>query len=397
MNAVIFGAGNIGRGFIGALFSQAGLNVTFIDVSKPVIERMNADGEYPLHIVGGAEEKIITIKNVSAVDGNDRNAAVAALLNADICATCVGAKAIKYILPNFIAGVKARISEGKGPLNLLICENLMDADEYIRDLLSEELTADELEYVGLVETSVGRMVPVPKQTGENDNPLKIAVEEYGILPVDRAAFKGCVPEIKNMVPFSPFHYFIERKLFIHNMGHAICAYLGNILGHEYICDSIADPYVRLIVQNAMLESCDTLATRYSNPIRPLLDHANDLIRRFHNRELGDTCARVGGDIPRKLANSDRLTGAAKSAAEMNILPVFICVGSAAALYCYLKENNISPELAAETLVSLTGLSESDEITLCTLEMYEYFKNGSSLEEILSVCDEIKHKKLGMIV
>ncbi|MBQ2729510.1 MAG: mannitol dehydrogenase [Clostridia bacterium] len=397
MNAVIFGAGNIGRGFIGALFSQAGLNVTFIDVAKHVVERMNADRQYPLHIVGGKEEKIISIKNVCAVDGNDREAAVKAILEADIAATCVGAKAIKYILPNFVAGVKARFAKGKAPLNLLICENLMDADEYIRDLLKEELTAEELDTVGLVETSVGRMVPVPKPTGENDNPLKIAVEEYGVLPVDRAAFKGEVPEIKNMVPFSPFHYYIERKLFIHNMGHAICAYLGNILGHEYICDSIVDPVVRLLVHNAMLESCDTLASRYSTPIRPLLDHASDLIRRFHNKELGDTCARVGGDIPRKLANSDRLTGAAKSSVEMGIFPVFICTGSAAALHCYMTENNLSPDCAADTLVSLTGLAKDDEITLCTLEMYEYFKNGASLEAILAAADEKKHEKLGMIV
>ena len=120
MNAVIFGAGNIGRGFIGALFSQAGLNVTFIDVAKPVIERMNADRSYPLHIVGGKEEKIIEIKNVCAVDGNDREAAVAALLEADICATCVGAKAIKFILPNFVAGVKARYAAGKNATNLLM-------------------------------------------------------------------------------------------------------------------------------------------------------------------------------------------------------------------------------------------------------------------------------------
>jgi len=397
MNAVIFGAGNIGRGFIGALFSQAGLNVTFIDVAKHVVERMNSDRQYPLHIVGGKEEKIIPITNVCAVDGNDRTAAVAAIVEADIAATCVGAKAIKYILPNFVAGVKARFAMGKAPLNLLICENLMDADEYIRDLLKEELTEEELATVGLVETSVGRMVPVPKQTGENDNPLKIAVEEYGVLPVDRAAFKGEVPEIKNMVPFTPFHYYIERKLFIHNMGHAICAYLGNILGHEYICDSIVDPRVRLFVHNAMLESCDTLSTRYSTPIRPLLDHASDLIRRFHNRELGDTCARVGGDIPRKLANSDRLTGAAKSCVEMGIFPVFICTGSAAALHCYMQENSLSADSAADTLVSLTGLSKDDEITLCTLEMYEYFKNGASLEVILAAADEKKHEKLGMIV
>ncbi|MBQ4066525.1 MAG: mannitol dehydrogenase [Clostridia bacterium] len=397
MNAVIFGAGNIGRGFIGALFSQAGLNVTFIDVSKPVVERMNADRKYPLHIVGGKEEKIIEINNVCAVDGNDREAAVNALLCADIAATCVGAKAIKYILPNFVAGIKARFAEGKAPLNLLICENLMDADEYIRELLSEQLTPEELDTVGLVETSVGRMVPVPKPTGENDNPLKIAVEEYCILPVDEAAFKGGVPEIKNMVPFTPFHYFIERKLFIHNMGHAICAYLGNILGHEYICDSIVDPNVRLLVHNAMLESCDALATRYNGPIRPLLDHANDLIRRFHNKELGDTCARVGGDIPRKLANSDRLTGAAKSCIEMGIFPVYICTGSAAALYCYMKENSLSEDSAADALISLTGLDKDNTLTLCTLEMYEYFKNGASLSEILRAADEKKHDIFGMIV
>lgn len=286
---------------------------------------------------------------------------------------------------------------GAKPLNLLICENLMDADEYIRDLLRDELSAEELETVGLVETSVGRMVPVPKQLSENDNPLKIAVEEYGVLPVDRAAFKGEVPEIRNMVPFTPFHYYIERKLFIHNMGHAICAYLGNILGHEYICDSIVDPTVRLLVHNAMLESCDALSTRYSTPVRPLLDHANDLIRRFHNRELGDTCARVGGDIPRKLANSDRLTGASKSCVEMGIFPVYICTGSAAALHCYMKENSLSDDLAADTLVSLTGLTKDDEITLCTLEMYEYFKIGAPLCEILSAADEKKHEKLGMIV
>ena len=33
MNAVMYGGGNIGRGFIGALLSQSGYRVTFIDVA----------------------------------------------------------------------------------------------------------------------------------------------------------------------------------------------------------------------------------------------------------------------------------------------------------------------------------------------------------------------------
>lgn len=398
MKAVIFGAGNIGRGFIGALFSQAGLEVTFIDVAAPVVARLNADHCYPLHIVGGEKEQVLTVDKVSAVDGNDREAAVAAIVEADIAATCVGAKAIKYIIPNLSAGIKARYAAGKAPLNLLICENLMDADKYIRDeLLAPVLTAEEMEQIGLVETSVGRMVPVPKALGEGENPLKIAVEEYGVLPVDRAAFKGDVPEIKNMVPFSPFHYYIERKLFIHNMGHAICAYLGDILGLEYICDSIADPTVRLLVHNAMLESCEALATKYSTPVKPLLNHACDLIRRFGNRALGDTCARVGGDIPRKLANSDRLTGAAKNVIDAGSFPVYICTGSAAALHCYIKQNSLEASDAAEVLTGLTGLEKNDPVTVCTLEMYEHFRSGESLSDILKAADEKLHEKLGMIV
>jgi len=82
---------------------------------------------------------------------------------------------------------------------------------------------------------------------------------------------------------------------------------------------------------------------------------------------------------------------------MGIFPVFICTGSAAALHCYMQENSLSADSAADTLVSLTGLSKDDEITLCTLEMYEYFKNGASLEVILAAADEKKHEKLGMIV
>lgn len=395
MNAVIFGAGNIGRGFIGALFSQAGLNVTFIDVAKPVVERMNKDKEYPLHIVGGQEEKVIAVKNVRAVDGNDRDAAVAALMEADIAATCVGAKAIKYIIPNLSAGVSARHAAGKAPLNLLICENLMDADDYIRSLLKDVLSDGELEDIGLVETSVGRMVPVPKGDASG-NPLKIAVEEYGVLPVDKAAFKGNVPEIKNMVPFSPFHYYIERKLFIHNMGHAICAYLGEILGHEYICDSIADPTVRLFVHNAMLESAQALSAKYGTPIKPLLDHACDLIRRFGNRELGDTCARVGGDIPRKLSNSDRLTGAAKNVVSQGSFPVYICAGSAAALHRYM-ETQSPKEAPTDVLTALTGLEKDDEITVCTMKLYTLFAAGQPLGRILSATDDMLHEKLGMIV
>ena len=44
MNAVMYGGGNIGRGFIGALLSQSGYRVTFIDVAEPVVKHLQEKG-----------------------------------------------------------------------------------------------------------------------------------------------------------------------------------------------------------------------------------------------------------------------------------------------------------------------------------------------------------------
>lgn len=43
---VLFGAGKIGRSFVGQLFSRSGYEVVFVDILKPVIEALNKRGIY---------------------------------------------------------------------------------------------------------------------------------------------------------------------------------------------------------------------------------------------------------------------------------------------------------------------------------------------------------------
>lgn len=76
------------------------------------------------------------------------------------------------------------------------------------------------------------------------------------------------------------------------MGHATTAYLGKILGVGYISQSIDNPYVRIIVQNAMLESARTLSKHYGVDLEWLTEHVSDLLFRFANAALKDTCVRV---------------------------------------------------------------------------------------------------------
>ena len=65
--AVHFGAGNIGRGFIGALFSQSGYHVTFIDIADQIINQLNEKKQYQVKLATDQKETI-TIENVSGLN-----------------------------------------------------------------------------------------------------------------------------------------------------------------------------------------------------------------------------------------------------------------------------------------------------------------------------------------
>lgn len=158
----------------------------------------------------------------------------------------------------------------------------------------------------------------------------MCVEGYGFLPVDKAAFKGEIPAIKNMVPFEPFDFYIKCKLYIHNMGHATCAYLGGLLNLEYIYESIDHDDIFVVVKMAMEESALALSRRYGVALESIIQHIGDLLYRFTNAALKDTCKRVGGDPARKLSAQDRLIGSSL-VLESGEVPAYIAISAAAGL------------------------------------------------------------------
>ena len=400
--AVMYGGGNIGRGFIGALLSQSGYRVTFIDVAEPVIKALQEKEKYPVRIVSTEGYEDVWVENVTAANGNLPEA-VDAIANCDIMATAVGARILKFIVPNIVAGLRKRWETNKGPLNIIICENLNDANKILEGMLKEQLTEEECkkfdETVGLVEASIGRMVPVQTEEMKDGEPMRVCVEKYGFLPVDKAAFKGEIPEIKNMVPYEPFDYYIKRKLYVHNMGHATCAYLGDLLGLEYIYQSIAVPEVRVLVQNAMLESAQTLHKHYGADLAALQAHITDLLYRFTNAALKDTCQRVGGDPARKLSPADRLIGSSLLAIEEGITPAYIAVGAAAGLCRYLNENGgeQSVDVAKTVLLEVSKLEEAHPLHKLILHYYKMLLGGCDLKKLIAEADKLKHDSVQAVV
>ena len=402
--AVMYGGGNIGRGFIGALLSQSGYEVTFIDVAEPVVKSLQEKHTYPVRYVSSQGHKDVWVENVTAVNGNDVEAAAEAIAQCDIMATAVGARILKFIVPNIVAGLRKRWAMGKGALNIIICENLMDANKVLEGMLKEQLTAEEQklmdETVGFVEASIGRMVPVQTEEMKDGEPLRVCVEQYGFLPVDKDAFKGQIPAITNMVPFAPFDFYIKRKLYVHNMGHAICAYLGDLLGLQYIYQSIDAADVRILVQNAMLESAMALSRKYGASLEELQLHITDLLGRFTNAALLDTCQRVGGDPARKLSPEDRLIGSAKLALEQGITPAYIAVGAAAGVYRFIKESeelSQGTEDAAKVLTTVSKLEADEPLCQQILEAYKYILNGAPVSDLRQLADKNKRNSLVNVI
>jgi mannitol-1-phosphate 5-dehydrogenase len=402
--AVMYGAGNIGRGFIGQLFSESGYEVVFVDINSVVIERINADRSYPIRIVDDDAYNEITIKNVRAVDGTDIEAIQTEIAEADIMATAVGVNVLAKIARPVALGLKRRWQVGNTtPLNILICENLLDAHHYLEGLIKRELEEDEKqlfnERTGLVETSIGRMVPIMTEEMQEGNPLRVYVEKYCELPVDKDAFKGEIPGIKNMIPYSPFDFYVQRKLFMHNMGHATLAYLGFTRGYKYLWNACRDSSIKLITYRALLESAMNLSIEHNYPLHGLIAHADDLICRFGNRLLGDTVARVGRDPVRKLSENDRLAGAAKLCVKNGIKPVYISIGIAAG-YAFSPEDDPAARDICKTVEDY-GLSEALQrysnldkekhslIFGMVLDFYDMLKAGKDLSLVEREAEKLK--------
>ena len=403
MKAIMYGAGNIGRGFMGALLSQSGYEVTFIDVAEKVVDILHTKHEYPVRIVSNSGHEDIVIKNVDAINGNNMQAVESAIAKADIMATAVGVNILKFIVPNIVAGLRKRFSESDRPLNIIICENLMDANKVLEKMLKEQLTKAECALfdvrVGLVEASIGKMVPVQTPDMQDGDPLRVCVERYGFLPVDKDAFVGDVPKVRSMIPFSPFDFYIKRKLYVHNMGHATCAYLGLYTGLEYISESIDDADTCLIVQNAMCESALALSKKYGVAVEDIMKHIQDLLMRFTNKALKDTCKRVGGDPKRKLSPADRLIGSSSLCLEQGITPAFICVGVAGAVYEFLKEegSELTENNALRVLGDVSKLDAHCELVGMILPLYRLYTKGSTIAELRRAAETLRSSKLVGIV
>jgi mannitol-1-phosphate 5-dehydrogenase len=166
------------------------------------------------------------------------------------------------------------------------------------------------------------MVPIMLKNDMEADVLQVFAESYNTLILDKLAFKNPIPLIEGLAPKKNMKAWVDRKLFIHNLGHATSAYLG-FLAHpscNYLYEVLSDYQLKEKVRNTMIQAANILLMKYPDEftVESLTGHIDDLLNRFQNKALGDTLFRVGCDLQRKLGAEDRIAGAIHLAREFKL-------------------------------------------------------------------------------
>lgn len=376
--AIQFGAGNIGRGFIGNILSQNGYEVCFADINKAVIDELNKKHEYIVEVVGENCQEIL-IKNVYGVMSNSSDI-FEKIKKTNLITTAVGPVVLPIIAKTLAEGIKTRMEAGiKDYLNIIACENMIKGSSFLKEEVYKHIDDSVKEYietyVGFPDSAVDRIVP-PMEKGADI--LRVRVEEFNEWIVDKTLFKGEIPNIEGMTLTDNLMAFIERKLFTLNTGHALTAYLGILEGHKTIRESINDEKIKDVVVHAMEESGEVLIKRYNFDRDAHEKYIKKIVSRFENPYLVDEVDRVGREPLRKLGYNDRLIKPLRGTLEYNTKNDNLIRGIAAAM-AYRNENDpqavilkdkIEHENLNKAFREITSLSNNPEIEDKVIEVYK---------------------------
>lgn len=359
MKAVHFGAGNIGRGFVGSLLHGAGIHIVFADVNEELIEQLKAAESYTVHEVG-QESRDVVVTDFSAVNSaSEGERLVEEIASADIVTCAVGPSILKFVAPAIAAGIAAR-PQGSAPLVVMACENAINATDTLAEHIREHLSESQIEGKAVfANTAVDRIVP-------NQDPgqgLDVKVETYFEWAIESGPFGENRPEIPGVTWVEELGPYIERKLFTVNTGHATSAYFGFAAGFEKLSDALEDPDVHAKVEAVLGETKDLLVAKHGFSPEEQQAYVDKILARFANPHLPDTVTRVGRAPLRKISRHERFIGPAAEAAERGLSTSALLAAVGAALRFDVPSDPESvelqqdlKELGAEELASkATGL------------------------------------------
>ena len=357
MKAVHFGAGNIGRGFVGLILHDAGYEVVFADVNAELIDALSASTSYLVREVG-AGASVRTVDNYRAINsGTHEFDVIEEIASAHIVTTAVGPNILRFVAPLIAKAIDQR-DPSRAPLAVMACENAINATDVLKGEV-EKAGLGGFEKAVFANTAVDRIVPMQ----DADAGLDVTVETFFEWAIESTPFGDATPVIPAAHFVDDLAPYIERKLFTVNTGHATTAYHGFLAGATSIAEAIAIPAVVAEVRAVLGETSAFLVAKHDFDPATQAAYLEKNLERFANPYLTDTVERVGRQPLRKLSRNERFVGPAAAIAESGTTPAALVRTMGAALHFDVAEDPESQELKgllaslspAEFVAKVTGL------------------------------------------
>ncbi|GKU84701.1 mannitol-1-phosphate 5-dehydrogenase [Niallia sp. NCCP-28] len=378
MKAIHFGAGNIGRGFIGLLLHQSNYEVNFVDVNDQVIDAINNIGKYNVFLANDQKDTF-AVSNIKGINSKvNPEKVIEAIISADLVTTAIGPNILKFIAPLIADGLKAKKEQNQKYLNIIACENMIGGSAQLKKFVFENLNEEEKawaeEFIGFPNSAVDRIVP----NQHNENLLDVLVEPFSEWVVDEMELKGVKPDIKGAHFVDNLQAYIERKLFTVNTGHAATAYLGNAQNYTTIAETISNKELEEKVLRVLEETGKVLVEKYNFNPEEHNQYIYKIIGRFSNSHIIDDVKRVGRSPLRKLGKNDRLVAPALEYLEVfKVIPNNLVDVMAAALSFYSEDDQESVQLqqlisekgVLQAFSEVSGLEEHHELVKAVVSVY----------------------------
>ena len=369
MNNLHFGAGNIGRGFIGLLLQQQGVNVTFVDVNEELVDAIKRRHEYVVELLSTPPQQIQVTGVDAYLSTTDEAKVIAMIENVDIITTSVGVNVLALIAPLIAQGLNARTHAT--PLHIIACENALSASALLQAEVLKHLDTMPPN-VAFPNAAVDRIVPQQRHS----DPLFVQVEPFFEWVIETKDLVAPIPlqEVHFVEDLAPY---IERKLFTVNTGHCSTAYLGYQKDYEFISKAIADPTVESFVRNVLKETSQYLIQQHGFDPKTHQEYVDKTIERFQNPNIVDEVVRVGRSPLRKLSFDDRLVKPARELLALGDTPNALVEAIA---YGLLFDYSLDPEATdiqsrieqhlGSAISTITGIPVTAALHLMIVDAYQ---------------------------
>jgi mannitol-1-phosphate 5-dehydrogenase len=377
MRAVHFGAGNIGRGFIGLMLSRAGYQVIFVDVNDQIVQELQQRGEYKVTLAN-KDQTTEWVKDVTAIHGSQLEEVAEAISHTDLVTTAIGVSILPHIAKVLAEGIRRRIKQTGNSLHIIACENTIGGSSQLKSHVYSHLSEEERQqadqWIAFPNAAVDRIVPLQ----QHDDPLTVTVEPFFEWIVDRSAMLPEHPMIDQVEYVDSLDPYIARKLFTVNTGHCCVAYYGYLQGYETIQGAMQDDGLRSEVHGVLMETGHLLCQLYGFDQLVHKKYILKVLDRFTNRYLTDDVRRVGRSPIRKLSPNDRLVRPALLASELGLSTAHLITAIVAALRfdedkdpeAVELQNAIRERGIHEVLVDYLGIAQEHHLHTQIAERYE---------------------------